>query len=77
MQARKKLLLLCLSALLGSEDNIQLDVTDGDSSFSPADGLYTMLGNRTDEDNEQVDFILLYDNDGTLRSEILIKSYRA
>ena len=36
-----------------------------------------MLGNRTDEDNEQVDFILLYDNDGTLRSEILIKSYRA
>lgn len=77
MQARKKLLLLCLSALLGSEDNIQLDVTDGDSSSSPADGLYTMLGNRTDEDNEQVDFILLYDNDGTLRSEILIKSYRA
>ena len=77
MQARKKLLLLCLSALLGSEDNIQLDVTDGDSSFSPADGLYTMLGNRTDEDNEQVNFILLYDNDGTLRSEILIKSYRA
>lgn len=63
--------------LLGSEDNIQLEVTAGDSSAAPADGLYTMLGNRTDEDNEQVDFILLYDNDGTLRSEIPIKSYRA
>lgn len=61
----------------GSSDNIQLDVIEGDSTASLSDGLYAMLGNRTDEDNEQVDFILLYDNYGTLRSEIPIKSYRA
>ena len=36
-----------------------------------------MLGNRSGEDNEQVDFILVYDNNGTLRSEIPIKSYRS
>lgn len=61
----------------GSSDNIQLDVIEGDSTLSLSDGLYAMLGNRTDEDNEQVDFILLYDNYGTLRSEIPIKNYRA
>ena len=32
---------------------------------------------RTEEDNEQVDFILIYDNNGTLRSEIPIRSYRS
>lgn len=63
--------------LLGSQDNIRLDVTAGESSSELSDGLYAMLGNRTEEDNEQVDFILLYDNYGTLRSEIPIKSYRA
>lgn len=36
-----------------------------------------MLGNRTAEDNEEVDFILLYDNNGTIRSEIPITSYRS
>lgn len=64
-------------SLLGSKDNIQLDVTAGSSSAKLSDGLYTMLGNRTEENNEQVDFILLYDNSGTLRSEIPIISYRA
>lgn len=64
-------------ALKGSEENVQLEVTKGDSTAELSDGLYTMLGNRTEEDNQQVDFILLYDNNGTLRSEIPIKSYRA
>lgn len=63
--------------LLGSEDNIQLEVTAGNSSEALSDGLYTMLGNRTAEDNEEVDFILLYDNNGTIRSEIPITSYRS
>ena len=63
-------------ALKGSADNIQLKVTKGDSSAALSEGLYAMLGNRTEEDNTQVDFILLYDNYGTLRSEIPIKSYR-
>lgn len=63
--------------LLGSEDNIQLEVTTGNSSEPLSDGLYAMLGNRTVEDNEEVDFILLYDNNGTIRSEIPITSYRS
>lgn len=63
--------------LLGDADNTQLEVTSGESSEDLSDGLYTMLGNRTEEDNEQVDFILVYDNNGTLRSEIPIKSYRS
>lgn len=65
------------SPLLGSTKNVQLEVTKGESSAELSDGLYTMLGNRTEEDNEQTDYILLYDNNGTLRSEIPIKSYRA
>lgn len=63
--------------LLGDEENVQLDVTDGESTTPLSDGYYTMLGNRTEEDNEQVDFILIYDNNGTLRSEIPIRSYRS
>lgn len=65
------------SPLLGSAENVQLEVTKGESSAELSDGLYTMLGNRTKEDNEQTNYILLYDNNGTLRSEIPIKSYRA
>ena len=65
------------SPLLGSAENVQLEVAKGESSAELSDGLYTMLGNRTEEDNEQTDYILLYDNNGTLRSEIPIKSYRA
>ena len=63
--------------LLGSKENIQLKVTTGNSSEDLVDGLYAMLGNRTAEDNEEVDFILLYDNNGTIRSEIPITSYRS
>lgn len=63
--------------LLGSEDNVQLEVTTGNSSEPLSDGLYAMLGNRTAEDNEEVDFILLYDNNGTIRSEIPITSDRS
>lgn len=63
--------------LAGSEDNIQLEVTNGESNEPLSDGFYTMLGNRTAEDNEEIDFILIYDNDGTIRSEIPIISYRS
>lgn len=63
--------------LLGSKDNIQLEVTAGNSNEALSDGLYAMLGNRTAEDNEEIDFILLYDNNGTIRSEIPINSYRS
>lgn len=63
--------------LLGDADNVQLEVTTGESTQPLSDGLYTMLGNRAKEYNEEIDFILLYDNNGTLRSEIPIKSYRS
>ena len=38
--------------LLGDSENAQLTVTDGESSEALSDGLYTMLGNRSGEDNE-------------------------
>lgn len=64
-------------ALIGSSDNATLDVTKGESSQTLSEGFYTMLGNRSEENNEQTDFILIYDNSGTIRSEIPIISYRS
>ena len=63
--------------LMGDNSNVQLTVKEGSSTQELSNGLYTMLGNRSEENNEEVDFILLYDNDGVLRSEIPIKSYRS
>ena len=63
--------------LLGSKDNVKLELNRLQDESKLTDGLYAMLGNRTEEDNKEVDFILLYDNDGILRSEIPVKSYRA
>lgn len=64
-------------SLMGSSENLSLQVNAGTSTEKLSDGLYAMLGNRSEENNEEVDFILLYDNDGILRSEIPVKSYRA
>lgn len=64
-------------SLMGSSENLSLQVNAGTSTEKLSDGLYAMLGNRSEENNEEVGFILLYDNDGILRSEIPVKSYRA
>lgn len=49
------------------------DIKDGESEESLENGLYTILGN----DAKANDYMSMYDNDGVLRSEVLIKSYRS
>ena len=63
--------------LLSGEDNEYLTVEKGTSQQEVSDGLYTVLGNDTSENDEEIDYIFLYDENGTIRSEIPIISYRS
>ena len=58
--------------VLGNEQ-LQLEVTEGESASELADGLYTLLG----EDSEEADFVYLYDNDGILRGELPVADSRS
>ena len=58
--------------ILGPEE-LQLVVTEGESDAELEDGLYAILGNQ----NSDVCYTYLYDNDGILRSELPIDSFRS
>ena len=58
--------------VLGNEQ-LQLAVEEGDSDAELTDGLYTLLG----EDSEQADFVYFYDNDGILRGELPVADSRS
>ncbi len=55
-----------------SDVDVQLDVENGDSKAELTDGLYALLGHDKNFNSN----IYLYDNDGTLRSELDLDSYR-
>ena len=56
-----------------SSVDIKLDVTNGESKENLQDGLYALLGHDKSFNSN----IYLYDNDGILRSEIPLNSYRS
>ncbi len=56
-----------------SKVDVKLDVTDGESQEELEDGLYAVLGHDKSFNSN----IYLYDNDGILRSEIPLNSYRS
>lgn len=58
---------------LKGEEEKQLKVTDGESYEALGNGLYTILGNDSDDQ----DFMYYYDNDGVIRGEIPILGYRS
>lgn len=64
-------------ALLNDVTAPVAEVTKGESSQPLADGLYNVLGNDSTEDEMDEDCIAMYDNDGILRCEIPIVSFRA
>lgn len=63
--------------LQSDETYQQVEMTNGTSATSLSQGLYTVLGNDETEDNESLSYMHLYDNDGILRSEIPLISYRS
>ncbi len=61
-----------MGSILGNEE-IQLETTVEGDTEELENGLYVVLGN----DSTELDFTYYYDNNGVLRSEIPILSYRA
>lgn len=59
-------------SLKGNEE-VQLKLEAGTSTEALSNGLYTVLGNDSDDQ----DFVYLYDNEGVLRGEMPINGYRS
>ena len=54
-----------------------LQLKSYDTTSALSNGLYTVLGNDVTEENDEQTYMRLYDNDGVIRSEIPIISYRS
>lgn len=63
--------------LLGGNEYTTVDTTSYDTTSPLSNGLYTVLGNDVTEDSDVLAYMRLYDNDGIIRSEIPIISYRS
>ena len=59
--------------VLGDED-LQLVIEEGESDAELEDGLYAILGN---DHVDAMNFVYFYDNDGILRGELPLYSYRS
>ena len=64
-------------ALQGGNQYLTVSTSDENSTSSLSNGLYTVLGNDVTEDSEEQAYMRLYDNNGIIRSEIPIVSYRS
>lgn len=63
-------------SLQGGNQYLTVECDDSNTS-SLSNGLYTVLGNDVTEDSDEQAYMRLYDNDGIIRSEIPIISYRS
>lgn len=63
--------------LQGGNEYITVETINYDTTSTLSNGLYTVLGNDVTEDSEALAYMRLYDNDGIIRSEIPIISYRS
>jgi hypothetical protein len=73
--ANKKIFTCKAPDSLGKADFQMLNVTKGTSTEEVSEGLYTVLGNDIYEGDTS--FVFLYDNEGNLRMEMPIISYRS
>ena len=64
-------------SLLGGNEYLTVETETFDTTSSLTNGLYTVLGNDVSEDNDTLAYMRLYDNEGIIRSEIPIISYRS
>ena len=63
--------------LQGGNEYITVNTTTNDNTSPLSNGLYTVLGNDVTEDSDVLAYMRLYDNNGIIRSEIPIISYRS
>ncbi|WP_455684516.1 aryl-sulfate sulfotransferase [Thomasclavelia sp.] len=63
--------------LQGGNEYVTVDTTTYDTTSPLSNGLYTVLGNDVTEDSDVLAYMRLYDNNGIIRSEIPIVSYRS
>ena len=63
--------------LSGGDQYLSVATESYDTTSALSNGLYTVLGNDVTEENDEQTYMRLYDNDGVIRSEIPIISYRS